>query len=203
MATLQRISPTKSEVYTIARSMRCGDRYKKGQTHLFNGDNKEQTDLLIFIFKKLKIKIEILNDTQFTFTTGSERYQIMMFRLCRYVRHVDVYKILISIKELIESGIKPYNAILLAHYINRNNGNYANGMDVVTNHAVSSHYTFRSWNEFINNVYKSENTTSTIYYRSNFNNVKIQFIKSLIDKGEYKEVQRLLYRKRPKKPNNE
>ena len=134
----------------------------------------------------------------------------MCFRLCRYVRNAYLLGILILMRDLIKHyDVKPYNALLVAFTIvastNKVNVNNINTrmdiLPIMTNQA--SIFTYRTEKTF-NGIMSLFNTISSnsIYARSPFTNPvgtkttqykKNIELKKLIEKEDYKGVEKLLY----------
>jgi len=118
MAFIEKVSETGSvfQRYNIKENMHCGNIFHAGFKHKFTGLKKE-ADILHFIFSSLRAKV---TDVQkegksyaFIFEHKRPRIHRQLFKICRYVRHVQTFEILKTMKKAIEAGVKPYNAIVI------------------------------------------------------------------------------------------
>lgn len=104
-------------------SLNCGDYYKEGLKHKFYSDDEKDVKLLIDIIRRFRFGTIITNitKTSFEFESKTENEQIFFFRICRYVRTLQIKKVLEDTIIINKSGVKIQNAFLLAHYYNYNN----------------------------------------------------------------------------------
>lgn len=117
--------------YPITTGMNCGDGFKDGLVHEFYGTTIE-VKLLMFIMKALEIKLTRLESRRFRFEADNRKIQKMMFKLCRYVRSTEITKFLKVMRRMIRKGVKPHNALLLAHYSRATRPNYfTSSMDLL------------------------------------------------------------------------
>ncbi len=174
-------------------SLKCGNTYHDGKKHSFVGERVEVL-LLMFIMRALNIKLERLAPNEFSFEAPNHILQRMMFKLCRYTRSENHYKILTVMRKMIKAGVKPYNAIMLAHFIYPiPPKEYTNRMDIVyyynfININTKGHSAlpigFNSYKEFINGRNNGVNYPINDYFRKNYNGDILQLIK-LVKNGKY------------------
>ena len=100
--------------------MACANGYKEGLQHKFESDDVSDIILLINIIRKFRLDVKItdITKTSFTFESPNLNIQIFFFRICRYVRHEIIKKILTDTILINKAGVKIQNAFLLAHYYN-------------------------------------------------------------------------------------
>ena len=100
--------------------MACANGYKEGLQHKFESDDVSDIILLINIIRRFRLDVKITNitKTSFTFESPNLNIQVFFFRICRYVRHEIIKKILTDTILINKAGVKIQNAFLLAHYYN-------------------------------------------------------------------------------------
>ncbi len=183
-------------VYSIHMYMNCSDGYQNHHIHKFTG-SKEECTLLITLFKKFDKIMQLHNIKEESFIFESKikfknKNQRIFFKLCRYVRTRTLKKILVKMVDLIDNGVKPYNAILLAHY-SSGGSSIRNSMDVVpVNNRLNHFYTYRSWNQFIDKL-NTNGYINNLFKPVSKNKLTISTIKLMVSKSEkYAELQRNL-----------
>lgn len=200
--------------YIIKKYMDCGDSYYGYNHYKFEG-TKNECATLIKLFKKFNRILELRDITQTSFvfeaingTCNKSKTNKFFFKLCRYVRERLTLDILYKMNNLIDNNIKPYNAILLAHYITKGNvkyGSYTSSMDIVIGitSTYNYYYTFRNWEQFIERMKLtlSYSNINQIYKHKGSNSNTRKKIHSLItsnNKDDYKKLQRMLLLTRSK-----
>lgn len=199
MATLQRIKPYLDKLYIISRSQGCSDYIKIGQTHQFVG-TIEECEKLIFMAKKLEVKVEIINNTAFNFSAIDTRFQNFFFKLCRYVRSKNFIIVLDNAIMLIKNyNIKPFNSIYIAHLMHP----MGLSMSLIPNMHYLYTYMFlpRSKKSFLKKIEYNNNYNIHEIFKT-FNKAGFTLIRDLdirnqinnaIKNKDYKLVQRLMY----------
>lgn len=141
--------------YNISQSLSCGDGYKEGTSHRFEG-TKEEVELLVKVLKKFKLctvtDIKYSEKiSSFVFSSENKRKQIFCWRICRYIRSKSIKKILIDALEInkIHKVIIP-NAFVIAYRLNRPYLSYFTGnRDMFIGDCNYVHFGFRTHKEFI------------------------------------------------------
>lgn len=179
--------------YSIYSDMRCGSYYHSGTNHRFVG-KKEDVEILVYIFKKLKAKITNETEESFIFSHKVERIHRQLFKICRYVRNKSTYQILNTMKKAIEAGVKPYNAIVIAHYCNESFTDYMSSMDIIPRGYFSkARCGFTSFKKWYSKGEEEPNCSINNYYKAMdnpvLNNTKLE---KLVQTGEYKKAQSLI-----------
>lgn len=184
--------------YEISNYMSCGNTYHDNPIHKFSGTNAE-CNLLIPIFKHFTrvVKIHSTKNSEFVFEAiagNKPKVQKIFFKLCRYVRNEDTRRVLKSILDLINNGVKPYNALLLGHYSVHSMNSLKSSMDIVYPSRV--HHTFRNWNQFIARLNLSQ---ARLYINSTYlkkasynNNSDLIMVKDMLKHKQYPKLQRML-----------
>lgn len=152
--------------YEIKESLGCGDGYKMGVVHKFEG-TEEQVNLLVEVLTKFKL-CNISNITKNSFIFGSDtiRKQIFSFRICRFIRNESLTQVLKDTL-MINTQYKVIipNAFVIAMHLNRSKLKYySSGMDMIYFNSSSVNFGFKSYNEFINHFEKEWKNNNYFLY---------------------------------------
>ncbi len=187
----------------------CGDGYKDGLLHRFKGDEEDVKLLLPLLLrfskKKELVKLTEITPKSFVFACKQVKAQKMIFKYCRYVRQDSNIEMLKTINLMLQNPkIKPYNALLLGHYID-NYSYYSDGRDIVrlqSQHIFKVDYTFRNWQQFIDRfIFNASDYMINNIFLPKINNVFTYRLDSelrkkvttLILNRKFEEAQHLLY----------
>lgn len=151
MPTITKNLSSGKQVYIISSlSFYCGDSYHYGRDYTYINSKQSETEELLFLIKSLNL-VTVYNekekiilkkdgtiDKRYTFNDGfSFSYKVntdyiskFIFKLCRYTRSTEMFKIIQIANEAIRTGVQPHNALVMAHYGN-NFQCYYNGNDIV------------------------------------------------------------------------
>lgn len=178
------------DIYYIHPSMSCGDGFQKTLKHTFKG-TKEQVDLLVTIIKEFDIcELNIIDELSFSFKSKKQKIQRFVFKLCRYIRNIDLLEILKVTKKCIDLNIPVYNSFLIGHYCKEDFKYYNSNMDII----IISRYSktrklFKTKEDFLERLNK-KGLINSIYKSSRYNINKILI--SLVKDEKYKEAEALL-----------
>lgn len=155
--------------YIIGEPPKCGDYYKLGTSHKFEG-TEEQVTLLIEILKKFKLcKISHIEKHSFIFTSDTIRKQVFSFRICRFIRNQSLTQVLKDTL-IINTQYKVIipNAFVIAIHLNyKNLKYYCSNIDMVIVDK-NINFGFKSYREFINHFEKEWVNESYFIYTQIF-----------------------------------
>ena len=145
------VSPRSRSIYTVYplnAALTCANTYHDGKAHMLKDVKTERIDKLLQLINALNLtSVEVIDENSFKFESKNARKHRFIFKLCRYVRSESIFKIIETAIEAMEQGVKPYNAILIGHYIDEPKY-YVNHMDIINK---------ASWRiGFITKGYKTE-----------------------------------------------
>lgn len=156
--------------YVITKYISCGSYFHSNKKHMFKSDKKEDIEILLFIIEKLNIcKISNITPNSFIFEAINLRTQKFIFKLCRYVRSEDMFSILLTIKEMIDNGVKPYNSVYLSHFKNQYLNGYYRNMDLFNIEYGYVKKGFKDFESFKSNLLKSGLIQSIFHINRNLN----------------------------------
>ena len=162
MATIRKVSYSGPKldiinygnIYTLNKNLSCGDSYKTGLSHRFDGTEK-QVKILIEIIKKFRIsQLTDVTKTSFIITSKHGNYEQFMFRLIRLVRTPETMSILEETLRLNkENKITIHNAFVIAHHViaitcNYDINTYCQGMDLIYLHSTYINISFKRLKDF-------------------------------------------------------
>lgn len=151
--------------YNITESLNCGDGYKMGVSHKFEG-TEEQVTLLVEILKKFRLcTISNITKNSFIFSSDTIREQIFSFRICRFIRNKTFTQVLKDTL-MINTQYKVIipNAFVIAMHLNRYKLTYYSGnMDILYFKNDAVNFGFKSYDEFINHFKKKWKSNFFIY----------------------------------------
>jgi hypothetical protein len=192
--------------YRISCYMECGDGYHDHPMHMFKSANTVSVLKLLKLFKLLDrlVKVSYITENSFVFQAingNKVKMQKVFFKLCRYVRNADLNSVLDKMITLIEQGVKPYNAIMLAHLLANRDIACRSSMDIVNpnmydNRTFRVYHTYRSWNQFLYvcNLRQSQRYIENTYTKMAVNKAikRSVIVDMLKDPTKVLELQRML-----------
>ena len=216
MATLTKLTKTGKVLindsyitYPINVSIKCGDGYKDGLNHRFEG-SENQVDVLIKIIKKLKIvTLSNITDKSFDFSSKFNGPQIFIFRICRYVRFKGLLEFILELNT--KDKIPMHTAILIGVLYKRHRSEltyYNSNRDIISSSYCKVNWSFPTAKSFRENITRNSVAYYNIYLIDGNNSINSSmgiktrkpndYVKTyrryneLLNSGNFKSIARLL-----------
>ena len=189
MATISNFYNDRIYQLPLNNGLFCGDNYHHGKQFKFAFKNKKKIAEVLFLIQQLQlVNIKEIKCFSFIFYSDYIFKNKFIFKLCRYVRCDEMYKIIEITNEAIRQGVQPWNAFVLAHYYGDMKYKYSNGCDIININNISKG--FNNYDEFI---YRFQGTTAIINnifpQNLNINKSKLQIY---ISKKQYLSAEKYI-----------